>query len=172
MEQTFSDAGQDRFALETNDSKRFGTFVDIGCSFATQKSNSYLLERFYNWTGVLIDKDPSYAYGITQLRTSPFVIADATTLDYIQLFKKYNLPKIIDYLSLDIDPPDATLKVLKALPLDEYTFTVITFEHDSYWFGDSVRNEAREILQEAGYLLEKADVTFDGEQAFEDWYVS
>lgn len=172
MNQTFSDAGQDLFALASNNKKLGGTFVDIGCAYGIDKSNTYLLEKFYGWTGVRLDIDIQYLIESARSRTSPFIRTDAITVDYIQLFKQYNLPLVIDYLSLDIDPPDATLEVLKALPFDEYTFRAITFEHDSYWYGDSVRNEAREIFEAAGYTLKKADVTFDGKQAFEDWYVS
>lgn len=169
---TFSDAGQDLFALEINENKKAGFFVDIGCSFATQKSNSYLLEKYSGWAGLLIDIDNAYTHGISQLRASPFIVADATKIDYVKLFEEYNVPDVIDYLSLDIDPPNATLEVLKALPFKEYRFRAITFEHDSYWYGNSVRDESREIFEAAGYTLKKADVTFDGKQAFEDWYVS
>ena len=43
-------------------------------------------------------------------------------------FKKGIIRKQIDYLSLDIDPSEATLAALKKLPLDDYRFSVITYE--------------------------------------------
>ena len=48
------------------------------------------------------------------------------------LFLRKNYPKQIDYLSLDIDPSEATLAALKKLPLDEYRFSVITYETEVY----------------------------------------
>jgi hypothetical protein len=58
---------------------------------------------------------------------------------------------------------------LKALPLDEYTFSCVTFEHDRYWYGDSVMHESREIFASHGYELKKADVACP-HGPYEDWY--
>ena len=41
---------------------------------------------------------------------------DATLYDYKSLFEERNYPKQIDYLQLDIDPAEGTLRALKALP--------------------------------------------------------
>lgn len=164
-----SDAGQDLFAIECSNHKRQGVFVDIGCAFAKDKSNTYMLEKEYKWSGILIDIDPSYQNELFSFRSSPFICADATNLDYEELFKLHELPHTIDYLSLDIDPPDNTLKVLKRLPFDKYIFKVITFEHDRYWFGDSVMEESRELMAKLGYTLTKKDVECSL-GPFEDWY--
>lgn len=38
----------------------------------------------------------------------------------------------LDYLQMDIHPAEATLEALKALPMDKYRFSVITYEHNGY----------------------------------------
>ena len=63
------------------------------------------------------------------------------------------------------------------MPLDEFKFDVITYEHDSYRFGEIYKNGARAYLLELGYSLIKEDITVPEPWAkgkcnpFEDWYV-
>ena len=167
---TFSADGQDMFVEKTLKEKRNGFFLDIGTAMPIENNNTFLFERYYGWKGVLFEFDRMYETSINQIRTSPLVTEDATKINYKELFEKYNVPKVIDYLSLDIDPPDNTLKVLKALPLDDYIFSCVTFEHDRYWFGDSVMEESRKIFKDHGYTLKVADAPCSL-GPYEDWYV-
>jgi hypothetical protein len=48
---------------------------------------------------------------------------------------------------------------------------VITFEHDKYRFGDAVKNESRNILQQAGYDMVVSELGEPASNPFEDWYV-
>jgi hypothetical protein len=166
-----SQAAQDLFALERNQWKRDGFFIDIGCAFYRDSSNTFLLEDSYDWDGLLFDVDPQYQADIERYRSSPFILADATKVDFSSVFAEYAVPSRIDYLSLDIHPPDATLAVLERLPLDEYVFSVITYEHDSYRAGEGPKNQAKSLLESHGYLMVNEDVTYDGVHPFEDWYV-
>ena len=94
---------------------------------------------------------------------------------YKEIFKEYEFPKSIDYLSLDVDT--LSLNVLNILPLDEYKFKVITIEHDGYLYGDEYREQQRSILESFGYLLLCSNVYvqqpgYEGkEYPFEDWWV-
>ena len=69
-------------------------------------------------------------------------------LDYAAIFEKENVPSQVHYLSLDIEPADQTLATLRALPLEKYRFSVITYEHDNYVSGPACMNEARENFGE------------------------
>ena len=92
---------------------------------------------------------------------------------YPYLFLEYKVPKIIDYLSLDID--ENTTECLEKIPLDKYQFKVITIEHDSYRFGTVPRDVQRKILQNAGYYLLCQDLTCPplfNTQYFEDWWIN
>jgi hypothetical protein len=76
--------------------------------------------------------------------TTPIVIDNAIAIDYKNLFKDNNVPKDIDYASLDID--SGTTNVLQLLPLDDYNIKVITIEHDRYLIGDIFMNLQRKHL--------------------------
>ena len=171
MMKTYSADGQDLFVQEVMKGKRQGTFVDIGAAMPIQNNNTYLFQSEYDWSGLLIENDVNYVMQLMSRCPKASVLQfDATTLDYEWAFKKWNMPKVIDYLSLDIDPPDATLEVLKRLPLDEYSFRCVTFEHDRYWYGDSVAEESREIFKKNGYTLYKKDAECPL-GPYEDWYI-
>ena len=105
-----------------------------------------------------------------------FIQADATVLDYSFL------PKEMDYLQIDIDPPVAHLPLLEKL-LSQTKFATITFEHDLWQNTDEVRyvrDQSRIICKKHGYEIIANDVTIEpgrGDEGitdpiyFEDWYV-
>lgn len=62
---------QDIFVLDFFDFKQNGTFIDIGASDGVSLSNTYLLEKYYNWNGILIEPNPYWHKPLTKNRTSP-----------------------------------------------------------------------------------------------------
>ena len=58
--------------------------------------------------------------------------SDALACDYERIFEENNMPEVIDFLNVDLDPPDITLDAFKALPHHKYKFRTIIFETDSY----------------------------------------
>jgi len=50
-----SQNGQDLFALLTNEFKREGFFIEIGATNGVALSNTLLLERKFNWSGLLVE---------------------------------------------------------------------------------------------------------------------
>ncbi len=62
--------------------------------------------------------------------TANCVHADALRVDYDELYKQLNIPKVIDVLSVDVDP--CSIEVLKKLPFGEQKYKVIFAEHDLY----------------------------------------
>jgi hypothetical protein len=50
-----SQLGQDIFALFTSNFKTGGTFLEIGAADGITLSNSYILEKYFGWTGVLCE---------------------------------------------------------------------------------------------------------------------
>lgn len=96
--------------------------------------------------------------------------AKALTLDYASCLESVNAPNQIDYLSLGIDPAEFSLSVLKKLPHDKSIF-IITFEHDEYRNGKSIKVESRRLLRNLGYQLAVEGLqVFD--KSFEDWWVN
>ena len=64
------------------------------------------------------------------------------------------MPIVIDYLSVDIEPPLLTFAALKKLFETDYVFGVVTFETDFYR-EQSTRDESRELFKQKGYVFIK-----------------
>lgn len=163
----YSQAGQDIFVLSVLNGKKGGIFLEIGASHPQIISNTFLLEKKFDWSGIQIELDEKLAKQCISERKTNVICQDATTVDYEKIFLEY---KEIDYLSLDIDGIP-TLQVLERLPLDRYKIKVITFEHDFYRVGDEVRAKSREILEKFGYFRICSNVA-NGNNLFEDWYIN
>jgi hypothetical protein len=153
----YSQIGQDILVLKYLKNKKNGTFVDIGCGFPKHINNTYLLETEFDWNGVSVDLIMyTEQDGLTwnDCRKTKLVLNDALTINYSTLFKESNLPINIDYLSMDLEPPDLSLECLFKIPFDEYQFNIITFEVDNNREGDENRiNKSREFLTSKGYTL-------------------
>jgi len=146
-----SQFGQVDYVIDKSNGKTDGIYVEIGAGHPIHINNSYKLEKDYNWKGISIDcEDPKNASRIKadkceslsveeyekfwySIRKNPIVVTDATTVDYNKLFESYNLPKNIDYLQIDIDPPKNTYQALLNIPFEDYNIKIITYEHDCPW---------------------------------------
>lgn len=178
INQNYSQSFQDLFVLSVLDGKKHGTFLEIGADHPIFINNTYLLEKYFGWTGVSIDIQSYDNLFKMAGRINKFVTGDATKIDYNELLDKIDNNKRIDYLSLDIEPNIQTLNCLKKLPLDKYRFSTITYETDYYdsnttkEINDYVRNESRKILIYYDYELVNGNVSnLDDNHPFEDWYI-
>jgi hypothetical protein len=168
IENNYSQAAQDLFVLMCLKGKRNGSFLDLGCNEPIHINNTYLLESKFGWTGISMDIDPSFVVRHKDKRTSKAIVQDATKINFDEVMKHYN-SKHIDYLSLDLEPASVTLECLSSIPFDKIEFSVVTYEHDSYRFGDHCRNVSRNIFEKAGYKIIASDVCSNG-CIYEDWY--
>jgi len=166
---------QDQFVLTCLNHKSNGYFLEIGSNHPININNSYILESKYNWTGLMVEFDTQWETYYKQYRKSNYIINDATKIDYNNLFLKYNFPKNMDYLQIDLEVNNGstiqTLELLDSTIFVNYTFSVITFEHDIYT-GDhfNTRQKSRDIFLKNGYVLVFGDVQ-NGNNPYEDWYV-
>lgn len=166
---SFSQINQESFVLSALNEKQNGFYVEIGAFDATQLSNTYLLETKYNWTGVSLEVDHSRAHNFNSRRKNPCIAHDAMTFDFEKYFIENNFPKQIDYLQVDIEPPENTLRALLNMPMN-YRYSTITFEHDIYYGDIKNKIEAKEFLESHGYQLVVEDA---GGPSFpmEDWFI-
>lgn len=68
---SLSQAGQDFWVFaEAFDGKRGGTFVEIGSADGISMNNTFLLEKRYGWSGLCIEANPEYFYGLQRVRTA------------------------------------------------------------------------------------------------------
>ena len=167
---------QEAFVLNLLDEKRSGYYVELGAFDSNLGSNTYHLENDYEWNGVSFEILDDRRNQFTSNRKNP-CYGDALDFNYINYFEENNFPKQIDYLQVDIDAgyqQDGrpfgnnylTLLGLISLPLTQYRFSVITFEHDSnmYFRNTGMRDAQREILDSLGYTLVVREI-------HEDWWV-
>jgi len=171
IEENYSQAYQDMFILTMLNGKKNGTFVEIGASDGKSISNTYLLEKKFNWSGISVDINNISESFKNHSRKSTLIIQDALTIDYEKLFIDNLLPKSIDYLQLDIEPASNTLKCLQKIPFDKYKFSVITYETEVYYASKQIRDDSRKILKNHGYELIIGNICNLGNDPFEDWYV-
>jgi hypothetical protein len=161
---------QDVFVLEMLQEKRCGFYLEIGAGWPKRINNTYVLETFYGWQGISIDYDERLVAEFNEVRANQCIMKDATTVNYNEVLKF--APNIIDYVSIDIDPAGQSLLALARLPFEKFDFLVITFEHDSYLHGNSIKRLARMFLQSKGYILFQRDVKAKGFGKHEDWWIS
>jgi len=170
-----SQLGQDEFVARMMQYKRGGTYVDIGAGDPIEISNTFALERNLGWSGVLCEKNPDLLAAIMRNRPGNIVHDDALTADWSTMFSKIADDIWIDYLSLDLEPPELTLSVLRSLPLDRFRFRIATVEHDLYRVGGHKRSvEMASIMYAAGYrFFDTVGVVSESGQhlPIEDWWI-
>lgn len=160
---------QDLFVLSVFNGKKNGTYLEIGSGDPFVHNNTALLETEFGWKGISIDNSPALCYNFKQNRHNTVICADAREIGFEELFDKHCVDPVVDYLQIDCD--EASIEILKKLPLSTHKFGVITFEHDCYRLGTEIRDEARAILKKNGYILLVNDVAFTEVCSYEDWYV-
>jgi hypothetical protein len=181
-----SQIGQDKFILNILKEKRNGFFLELGSFEPIHINNTYILEKEYNWRGIMVEYDELFLPQYKKHRpNSIHVINDATQIDYKTLFETNNIPLELDYLQVDLHVciggnMGNTLAALEKLNndiFDKYKFATVTFEHDIYGrydtnkdYFDITRDRSREIFKNRGYVCAFEDVG-DAVNPFEDWYV-
>ena len=76
-----SENGQDIFALLSSNFSRDKIFIEIGAYDGITFSNTYLLEKKFGWTGILVECIPSNFKRIALTRESKSILAAATNKD-------------------------------------------------------------------------------------------
>lgn len=168
-----SETCQDLFAYYAHNiinTNTTGYWVDFGArnwGDGFGQNNTVLLYE-NGWSGLSLDiGDFKDTYSDLDKNRVHFERIDCTLVDDVCiLFKKVNVPKVVDYLNFDIDEAtESGLFTLEALMDSGYQFNVTTIEHDSYRFGTRVRDLQREMLTKRGYIL-AAELDM-----YEDWWI-
>jgi len=147
---------QDKWVCETLNYMKNGTYVDLGSAEPIKGNNTYVLESRLGWRGISVDirSEDVHSPSWTEVGRDMSMVyaADAVMLDYKKLFQEHNMPNVIDYLSMDLEPPLLTLEALYKIPFDDYKFKCITYETDAYREFDTVK-PSRKFLESKGYKL-------------------
>ena len=169
-------SSQEKFVTEIFNGKKNGVYVELGAFDSKLGSNTFYLESDYDWSGVSFEISEDRKLEFQTNRKNP-CFGDALEFNYISYFENNNFPKQIDYLQVDIDAGYQhngrpfgnhylSLLGLISLPLTQYRFSIITFEHDAnmYFRNSAIRDAQREILDSLGYALVVRE-------KHEDWWV-
>ena len=87
-----------------------------------------------------------------------------------EILKKYNSPKIIDYVSLDIEGNE--VEALLGFPFSEYEVVLWTIEHNLHGGvnGRLLKANIMNIMHKNGYKIVKENVGTSPFYPMEDWY--
>jgi FkbM family methyltransferase len=196
MKKFYSQAGQDEWIPDLFKSKKGGYFLDIGSHNGIDINNTYFLEKELEWSGICIEADPKIFSSLITNRECKCIniaVSDVEgeisffqdgfsgrelespgsirvkTKTLKEIFSEVNPPKVIDYLSLDIEGME--LKALQGFPFEDYEILAITVEHNLYTGKEKYKQEIRELLESKGYIIYKENIESQG-SPFEDWYIN
>lgn len=173
--QSNSEQLQESFVISILNEKRNGYYVEIGSGHPTKGNNTFVLESILDWSGLALDFNERDVENYTTTRKNKATLADAITFDYSKYFEDNKFPKQIDFLQIDLDglhwkqaehSGNANLLALVSLPLTQYRFSVIIFEHEctTNFKNKPIRDAQREILSALDYVLL-------GSSGLEDWWI-
>lgn len=196
MKKFYSQAGQDKWVSEFFGSKKNGYFLDIGSHDGVTINNTYFLEKELNWDGICVEADPKTFNLLIKNRNCVCVnVAVSDNEEGIDFFSdglsgrqlnsqeskripsktirnilsENSCPKIIDYLSLDIEGME--LKALMGFPFEDYKVLTMTVEHNLYMGKELYKADIKSFLESKGYILYRENVESEG-LPFEDWYIN
>lgn len=168
IRRNYSQVCQDMFVLSVLGGKIDGSYLEIGAAHSHYNSNTALLEEL-GWRGVGVELNKDLASQHSS-RKNKVICDDALSLDYKSILAPFG--EVIDYLQIDIEPPNNTFEALLMIPFENHKFRVITYEHDHYAdMTKTYREKSRRYLSSLGYTLLVNDVSPNKECSFEDWWV-
>jgi hypothetical protein len=148
-QESFSQVGQDSIILDLLGPD--GYFIDLAANDALDLTNTLALER-KGWTGLCVEPNPVYWYGLSHRRcTVVGALVSGTISEQVKvkfrgvfggIVGKFNVPHIIDYLSLDVEGSE--YEIMKDFPFKDYTFKVLTVERPN--------KKLKSLLSENGYI--------------------
>lgn len=194
----YSVSGQDKWVLETLDFKRNGFFVDLGAMGGIKDSNTYALEKDYDWTGICVENSQDHFESLITARTSSNILTtiynyngqciidengkividgtgttvDCRTFDDIMGENGYN--GIIDYMSVNIGGREND--VILSIDLSKYEFQLISVQTNIYKIPHKPVDEVFLYLWNNGYermyneVLGLDPTKSSYSNFYEDWY--
>jgi len=190
-----SQIGQDQWVCERFNYKRNGYFIEIGAADGIRISNTYYLEKTLEWTGICVEASTELFNQLINnrncvcinkaiynkneiikfhesdcdgsIRADGELTIEAITIK--KLIEENNVPKIIDYISLDVE--GAEYDILTKFPFEEYEVILWTIEHNSHLDEGELKAKIRGIMTNNGYAIVPESIS-GRILKFEDWYIN
>jgi FkbM family methyltransferase len=124
----------------------------MNCCLYDRDGDVDFLEKAYTLGGILEEYHPDHlqyaqrSFRIPSNFNGNPVTVSKPALTVRSVLRECGAPAVIDYWSLDTEGSE--LAILKSFPFDEYTFRVLTVEHN--WL--PIRREINAFLESRGYL--------------------
>jgi hypothetical protein len=191
-----SQIGQDRWVCEKFNYKKNGYFLNLGAYDGIFYDNTYYLEKELGWKGLSIEPDKVAFEKLIKNRncicvnkalsgeskmmkfTKPGqhgyikedgeLLVEAITIE--KLMVDYNIPFLIDYISMDIEWQE--IPVLSTFPFNKYETILWTIEHNLYSDGTETKQRIKEIMISNGYMIDQENMSAGDGNMFEDWYIN
>jgi len=167
---SFSQAGQDLFAAHCLNYKKDGFYYELGANEPFLGSNTAFLEIEFNFSGISIEFVDYLCQLFNQKRKNPCFNFDLNHKSLTEILDEQNAPRIIDFMSHDLDGHDSRLNSLKTFDFNKYKVAVLCWEHDFYDGGEQTKIEGEKFLEDNGMVLVCKSVKWQG-KAFESWAV-
>lgn len=155
-----------------------GTYIEIGACGPVQRNNTYSLEG-YGWRGFGLELDIKHKQSwADSKRINPVYWANAIEFDYVAAAKEQGLPNRINFLQVDIEPPENTFSALKQVINQGLAFDFISFEHDKYCHTNDIDETVTNWLKQHGYKVAVYNVCSQRKRNpgvwshIETWYVN
>ena len=113
-----SQNGQDFFAIFSNNFKNGGSFCEFGAYDGVTFSNTYLLEKNYGWTGLIIDPIPKHFDMMKQSRSCQQLFAAVTP-------EKQKFAKVVEHQSSELSKIAKRKILTKLHTVPAFTLTEI-----------------------------------------------
>lgn len=193
-----SQAGQDEWVVRMTRGQVGGYFANVGAYDGLESDNTATLEADYGWLGVCVEANPEYADRCRTNRPNAIVVNAAVTdrvgtmgflhqweadpgapgaalvrtATLLSILDEAGAPRIIDYLSVDIEGFE--YKALSVFDFHAYHVRFLTVEHNLYTGGAVLKDQLNWLLTRNGMVRVVEDAApSTGPYAgapFEDWY--
>jgi hypothetical protein len=174
---SYAHTQQDAAVIDIFGPEYKGFFLDIGANDGMWVSNTYALEKDYGWNGICIESDDQLHNKLKANRKCKCFHNLVTSSDgpghnitLKTLFRREkNVPKVIDYMSLDVDGHE--MHILNNFPWDDITIKFATIEHDLYsGHKEAHKNDIFALMSSKGYIKVLDNHGPPG-YPYEDWYI-
>ncbi len=153
---------QDVAALYFSGQKRNGFFVEVGTGDGETHSNTFMLEKQFDWRGILFEPDRRFHAGIRQLRnavleTRPVYSSDDRTLQFLEVSRAGELSTLADFKR-----EDGRYRTGTAHAVETVTLTTALRLHNAPTDIDyvSIDTEGSELEVLKGFDLDAYNVKF------------
>ena len=125
---SYSQINQDIWVLEKTNFKRNGYYIDIGCADGEKISNTFLLDKHYNWSGLAIDINARNVINRTCNVFKGLVYDEEKVVEFVKADFNLDFSGIKDHLTNIFRLKDRT----KTSPIEKHQTIVTQKVFDAY----------------------------------------